>query len=710
MTEPLTRPTLAGHIYPGIKPKLPALKPVNDQPLSAEDVAIVAEILDAMIQKTDEAPAAIKGAGEQAFQKALGDYFKKHPEADKKAVTEKFVAAWNSLFGDGDNLLKKAETELMIKACKTKVRPTLAGDVYPLLQKYLKETGKAGNQELNTEDVEIMASILAAMIQKAGNAPVLIKGAGEQAFQKALSSYIKKHPEADKKAVAEKFLAAWNSMFGDGDNLLKKVEAELMTLACPSLDLTGGKKPAVTLSGVTPYEVKPGDEAEFTITGENLDQVTSLDRPTAFKDLSIPEISADGKQMKFQKVRVPLGAQPGISEFVLYGGEDGDEKLTSFTVNILEGDSRTAFEKAGDYAANTLKAKGEAAFGLSTYPSFSQKVPYNLMALGDQEMPNLKLNLRLGSIDEPVTIIGRGNAIVRGNRVELLGNAQAGAQDTVHSGPDDYRLNAGLGLGLRGNFWAERRLAFSLYADSGIVDNAHRAPNKFFYNGSDKYLNLRATLDSDFRTDWLLAGIFGERQFSSFNWDGNSFPGGFSGQTEKWQLGLLGNADLTQRSVLAPKVGLKASWLVSGRTAVPDSLAGFTYEKLSGVEAEARVDFKKMPKLPFYLFGGLSHLSQDGDNWGSVSRYFFGAGIKPQSVGKLEARGDFADNPALYYGGSARFGTLAWTLPERWLQASGLTVKLQGFQIGQQAGVNGVVSLDLVPTIFGPIKTAPADK
>ena len=705
----IQRPSLV-NIFQKSKPELDSYQKASDngeqQPLTVEEKAALGGALDVMVNYVVGLQGSIAPGGGKSFLKEL-NVSANDPNRAKYVTLFRAVTEMNP----NDNtstLTEKVEQDLM-KDCPA-TRPSLIN----IYQEAKARLDKFMFNDNGTERL-LSAKEKTALVKAIDTMIALIKAGQDKIAPTGGSNFLKVLNISANDPDRAKYVALFRAVTEMNPNdttvtVTEQVEKKLMESTCVKPPVAEAKMVAVTVSGVTPYEVKPGDEVELTVTGENLDRVTSIDLPTSFKDLPKPEISADGKQMKFQKVRVPLGAQPGISEFVLYGGEDGDEKLTSFTVNILEGDSRTAFEKAGDYVANTLKAKGEVAFGLSTYPSVSQKVPYNLTALGDREMPNLKMNLRLGSIDEPVTIIGRGHAIVPGNRVELLGNAQAGAQDTVHSGPDDYRLNAGLGLGVRGNFWAERRLAFSLYADSGIIDNSHRAPNKFFYNGSDKYLNLRATLDSDFRTDWLLAGIFGERQFSSFNWDGNSFPGGFSGQTEKWQLGLLGSADLTQRSDLAPKVDLKASWLVSGRTAVPDSLAGFAYEKLSGVEAEARVDFKKMPKLPFYLFGGLSHLSQDGDNWGAVSRYFFGAGVKPQSIGKLEARGDFADNPALYYGGSAKFGTLAWTLPERWLQASGLTVKLQGFQIDQQTGVNGMVSLDLVPTIFGPIKTAPADK
>ncbi|MBN3032939.1 MAG: hypothetical protein JW873_02480, partial [Candidatus Saganbacteria bacterium] len=509
----------------------------------------------------------------------------------------------------------------------------------------------------------------------------------------------------------------WDAMLHSKNSLYKLIEARKMQFACPVTPPPPLKPGKVSVSGVTPYNVKPGDEVEFALTGEGLNLVTGVDSPTGFPDLvqseigpdgnlkfNVPEISPDGKRLKFQKVSVPYGVKPGEYEFTLKGGDNADKKVTSFKVKVVATDTRTSLEKAGDYAANTLKAKGELAVGLSKYPWQSQDVPYNLRSLGDREMPNLKADLRLGSIDDPVSIVGRGKAIVPvSEHAELLGNVQTGTRDAVHNGPDTYQLSGALGLGVRGNIWTTpqlRLLSAGVYAEGSVNGNANSAPNKFFYNGTDKNLNLRLTLDSEF------GGVFAERQYTAFNWDNNSFPGGFSGHTEKWQLGLLGNVDL-KKNQWAPKIYLKAAWLVSGKTAVPDAMADFAYEELSGVEAAARVDFKKFPKLPFYFYGGLQRLSQDGYNWGTLSRYFAGAGVKRPDIGTVELRGDLGDNPALYYGGGFKMGTLAYTLPEKLRQASGLTLKAQLYEFGKQTGFNGVAALDLVPLIFGPIKTSP---
>lgn len=360
-------------------------------------------------------------------------------------------------------------------------------------------------------------------------------------------------------------------------------------------------------------------------------------------------------------------------------------------------DTRTRFQKAGAYAADVLKFDGLLAGGATSYPSVREQVPYEIRPAGDRELPNLKLRLNLGTPDEPVVIIGsaKDKAIKKTERhFELLGNARLAAQDTIYSDKSSVLFSAGFGLEGRVNFWG-KKLSLGLSSDQGIDENSYRDPDRFFYTGAAKNWTPGLSLSSNFGTNWLVARVFAERQFTWFNWDGNSFPGGFSGNTELYRLGAAAKLNLAKLTA-----SVKGA-LLTGKTEVPPQGEG-TYEHLSGYEVGARIDSKQLGPYQFHALFGLSRLNQSG--WGTLSNITAGAGIKHDSVGALEARGSLITNPGLYYGSKANTGSLAYNLPDRLGRASALGAALIAFQVDKQTGYGGLVTVNPLRAIFGEIK------
>jgi len=125
-------------------------------------------------------------------------------------------------------------------------------------------------------------------------------------------------------------------------------------------------KPTVKIDSVVPYWAQPGDQVQFVVTGEQLKQVTKVTAPELFKDLGQPEINDSGTAMTFATTLVPQSAQPGEYEFVLYGGEKGDQKLASFKVAVPEM-SESGFSDSVKKLHINLDVNGGLAFGASGY-------------------------------------------------------------------------------------------------------------------------------------------------------------------------------------------------------------------------------------------------------------------------------------------------------------------------------------------------------
>jgi hypothetical protein len=501
---------------------------------------------------------------------------------------------------------------------------------------------------------------------------------------------------AEYSATAARFLAA---TCGYG-----RFTVPLISRVNPSKLLAAGQETAITITG---SELP----AELTVAFLKEDGTADLN----LRMIAQPFVSADKKTATIGVI-ASQEAEPGLRTVLIGSAEH--EELPGVLADTLEitgmvepGQTPLTEDENGerqkaDHLVNILKAGGNLALGASTYPSASRNVRDGMRAAGDVLLPNLKLKFNLGTPDEPVTIVGEGSAIVpKTSPVELLGDLRAGVQDTIHDSQSSYLLSAGLGLDLRVKIQEGRRFFFDLRNDLVINSSNYRDPNKFFYNGLAEQWTLGIGVNSNFQTDWLLGRAFVEREFTSFSWDNTTYPGGFDGQTEKWRTGLSFRLDLAKHSpsVGAPEIKLTAAWLFAGKTAMPDTSVGFVYENLSGLEAEARLDFPKL-SLPFYFQGGLSKFYQDNGYTSPISRYTLGAGVKSREAGTFEAGLNVTYNPGLFYGGKIVLGSLSYSLPEKYGRASALAVTLTDFQIDGQSGLGGTLSFDLSRLIFGPIK------
>ncbi|MDI6731603.1 MAG: hypothetical protein QME05_03350, partial [Candidatus Margulisbacteria bacterium] len=156
----ITRPTLAGNIFPAMQTATTPATPVGSDKLTTDEDVIADQVLQAMIAKTNElfstdGKGPVDQAGAGILRKAV---------SDKKISGERAQAIWNALFTDPNNILSQVEAALMTSACLSHTRPTLAGNIFPTMQTATTTATPVGSDKLTTDEDIIVDQMLQAMI------------------------------------------------------------------------------------------------------------------------------------------------------------------------------------------------------------------------------------------------------------------------------------------------------------------------------------------------------------------------------------------------------------------------------------------------------------------------------------------------------------------------------------------------------------------
>ncbi len=244
----------------------------------------------------------------------------------------------------------------------------------------------------------------------------------------------------------------------------------------------------VTIGEVKPYWAEPGKEFQLTVTGTNLKQVASADGPAPFDNLGEPEISDDGKEMKFGAINVPADAAAGKYKIVLKD-KDGHE-VASLEVAVPE----LGEERFSD-AVRKLNLKLDVNSGL---------------------VAGAKGYAGLGIYEEPITVSTFGaraalapqivgeDGYVKSAKHEVTVKAEGDLAYRLYK--DDSRMMGAL-FGAGYQLHLSQFFAPEVYANVTVRNNNYKNPTPQYFSGTAWNENFGLAVNSQ-PAEWLAARAY----------------------------------------------------------------------------------------------------------------------------------------------------------------------------------------------------------